>query len=89
MNTTPKGFRETMFSNPYPVTLWPDTNESFAPTPGTAIGIEENLEYGGLRLIVRPDAPVIRKSNGETATWPGNIVYVWARQVSGWREGAQ
>ncbi len=90
MSTLPdpdKGFTVTNFPEPFTVTAFPDSPD-FHPTAALAIGVEVCNTYHGKRLIVRPTAPVIRKSTGKQEQWPNGVLYLWERNVSGWKANA-
>lgn len=82
-----KGFTVTHFEHPYEVELFPadGPDQSFNPIKALAIGEEINNVFGSKRLIVRPIGIITRKITNEQSHWPGNILYVHARFVKGWR----
>jgi hypothetical protein len=82
-----KGFTVTNFEHPYEVELFPADyqNQSFNPMKAYAIGEERNNMFGSRRLIVRPIGVITRKVTNEEIRWPGNVLYVNARDVKGWR----
>ena len=83
MNPQDKGFTETRFDRPFPVTLFPNDG-AFNPTSGLAVGVETCNAFGTKRLIARYTAPVIRKVSNRVEYWPNETVYVPGRSVEGW-----
>lgn len=79
-----KGFTVTHFEMPYTVDLFPQS-DSFNPAKGIAVGEELNNMFGSKRLIVKPITPVTRRVTNQECHWPGNVLYVSARDVTGWR----
>ena len=79
-----KGFTVTHFESPYPVELFPQSG-SFNPVRGLAVGEELDNRFGSKRLIVKPTTPVTRHVTNQECHWPGNVLYVWARDVAGWK----
>ncbi len=82
-----RGFTVTNFEHPYEVDLFPADyeNQSFNPMKAYAIGEERNNLFGSKRLIVKPLGVITRKVTNQECHWPGNILYVNARDVKGWR----
>lgn len=82
-----RGFTVTNFEHPYEVEVFPADypNQSFNPMKAYAIGEELNNMFGSKRLIVRPIGVITRKVTNEEIRWPGNVLYVNARDVKGWR----
>ena len=80
----PSGFTQITFANPYEVIAFPQS-DSFFPVKCLAIGEETCNKFGTKRLIVRYLENPVRKSTGVAEFWPGNLLYLAARDVEGWK----